>query len=124
MQETKPPYDNIFHANENEPKEKTDEQVVTLQEQLTSEQDKRKEERFLWITVTTILMDGLIFAHNISWLGCLLIVTIELPVLIVLARRLGLEEIEQYLHKVEDKLPNFIPGKEKSLPEKIDKDAA
>lgn len=84
-----------------------DQQLAELQESLTRERDKRKEDWFIFVVVTTILLDVVFFSVLDNLGGPLALIILQLLILIPLARRLGMEEIVQIL----DRLLNRIADK-------------
>jgi hypothetical protein len=79
---------------------KRDQQVEELQEQLTQEQDARKEDRFVFIVVTVLLLDVCFFTVMPTFGGPLALLVLELLILIPLAKRMGMQEIAQILSRV------------------------
>jgi hypothetical protein len=79
---------------------KRDQQINELQEELAEERDARREDRFVFIVVTILLFDIMIFAVMPTFGAPLAILILELLILIPLARRLGAEEIAKTLDRV------------------------
>lgn len=71
-----------------------------LGEQLEAEKDARKEERFLWITVVVILVDVLWFKDSSNPAIPLVVLVLQLIILIVLAKRLGIEDVVQLIDRL------------------------
>ena len=74
-----------------------------LENKLEAEIDRRLEERFVWVVLTMILADTLMFAHVDNWAGPVVIGVLELILLVVLARKWGIEEVSQVLAKFLDR---------------------
>lgn len=79
---------------------KQEQQIQELQEALTSERDARREDRFVFIVVTVILLDVVFFTLMPTFGGPLALVVLQLLILIPLARRMGMEEIAKLLSNV------------------------
>lgn len=79
-----------------------DETAAILEEQLQHEADKRKEERFLWIFVVTLLIDALALrdASAVLTIGML---TFETVFLIGAARWLGVDWVVVVLERILEK---------------------
>lgn len=78
--------------------------AASLETQLDQEKDARREERFVWIVVCVILIDviWLRSAHNVTM--AVAVVVLELVILFIIAKRLGIEEIPEFLSRTADKL--------------------
>lgn len=75
---------------------KTDEQINKLQEMLTRERDGRREDRFMFVAVATILLDICFF--SVTNAGAAVgIILLEVIVLFILARRMGMDEVVEML---------------------------
>ena len=79
---------------------KTDQQIEELQERLAHERDARREDRFVFIAVTVLLLDIVFFSVMPTFGGPLALLVLELLILIPLAKRMGMEEIAQILSSV------------------------
>ncbi len=77
-------------------------------------EDRRGEERFVWIVICIILFDCLIFMHMESWSGPLVIGVIELVLIIALAKKLRVEEIAKLLTRFMDRVGDYPDGKGKN----------
>jgi hypothetical protein len=75
-------------------------QIAQLQEELAKERDARREERFVFIVLTVLLLDIVFFSVMESFGGPLALLILELLILIPLARRMGMEEIAALLDRV------------------------
>ncbi len=76
------------------------EQIQALQEDLAKEQDARKEERFVWLLISIILLNITFFTSMQSLLGPLVIGAFELVLLVIIAQRMGKEEIVQLIDRL------------------------
>ena len=79
--------------------DKVYEDLGRLQEQLESERDSRKEERFYWITALVVAADLSAF----QWLGAtqsILVFLLEVVFLAVLARHLGVDYAVHLLNEL------------------------
>lgn len=75
---------------------KNDEQIAKLQGELSAEQDKRKEERFIWILITLLLFDCIAFPHMDGYTIFILFL-LELIILMIIAQWLGIEYAIKFL---------------------------
>jgi hypothetical protein len=84
--------------------EAIDDAKAALETQLSEIKDARNEERFIWIVVCTILVDVIWFRNAINPVLPLVILVLELLVLLVLARRMGIDDlvslVDRLLHSV------------------------
>lgn len=76
-----------------EPKTKTDDAFAVLEQQFKAEKDARSEERFIWIVICTVLIDVLWFRGATNPTLPLVALILELIVLLVLARRMGIDDV-------------------------------
>lgn len=77
--------------------------VAKLETEIEAVKDARLEERFIWIVVVISLFDSMIFGSMESWSAPVIIGLIELVLLVVLARRYGIQEVDQMLAKFLDR---------------------
>jgi hypothetical protein len=81
--------------------------AASLAEKLEAAKDARKEERFLWITVAVILIDVLWFKDSPNPVLPIVVLVLELIILVVLARRMGIDDVvelvDRFLHTVGNK---------------------
>src|SRR3546814_20502541 len=63
-----------------------------LSEDLQYEKDRRREERFLFVAIITVLVDGYLFTTISNWSGPIVIGVIQLFGLAVYARHCGVQE--------------------------------
>lgn len=76
-----------------------------LGEDLQHEKDRRREERFLFVSIITVLVDGYLFASMSGWAGQVVIGVIQLFGLAVYARHCGVQEVDQFI----DRFLSFSP---------------
>lgn len=74
-------------------------QVADLQNRLSAEEDRRKEERWFWLSGCAVLVDIIAF-REINALGASLIFVLELTMLTLLARRWGVEDVLKVMSEV------------------------
>ncbi len=82
-----------------EDSDKVSEDLWRLQDQLENERDSRREERFYWITALTVACD----LAGFPWLGgiqSVLIFFLELMMLIMIARHLGVDYAVHLLNEL------------------------
>ena len=77
-----------------------DETTAKLQKDLEKEKDGRKAERFIWILVTTILLDIWFFTFMPSLIGPIIIGLFQLIGFLLVAKRLGMEEVVQLFDRM------------------------
>lgn len=71
--------------------EKLGDNVAKLETDLAMEREQRAEERFIWIATVAVLGDFIAYGMLRDFLGFALIFLLELIVLAVVARRLGVD---------------------------------
>ena len=76
---------------------RAEEQIQELQEEIARELDARMEERLIWILVVIILLDVYLFTSMDSIMGPLVIGIFQLLAFILIARKLGMEQIIQLI---------------------------
>lgn len=94
----------VFDANESKiahskTEEKSDIQILRLQESLEHEKDIRKHERFFWGCLVGFLLDGYVL-KEINWFSQVLLVVTQIALLICFARACGIQEFEHLLYRV------------------------
>ncbi len=82
-----------------------DESIAELEKKLQDSLDKRNEERFIWIFVLFLVADLFMFADAKTWGFPVSIAVLELVLLIILGRKLGVDDITLLTNKILDKLP-------------------
>lgn len=85
-----------------EPPAETPEELsaAQLQARIDDISDKRREERFAWIVVTTILATITLVGGYSSNAMPLVIIVFELPLLFLLAKKMGIEDVAQLLDRI------------------------
>lgn len=79
-----------------------DEALAKLEEQIESLRDALREERFCWILLCIILFDTAIFASVKTTGVPIAIVLLEIGFLVVLAKKLGVEQIVRLVDRIID----------------------
>jgi hypothetical protein len=87
--------------------------IATLSNELEALRDSRSEERFIWVVSAIVAFDSYIFSKMDSWSGPVVIGIIEFLLLVVLARKLGIQEVSQVLAKLLDRAAEVMPGASK-----------
>lgn len=104
-----PPSDKGFQSIIRTP-DKRDEQIDELQQRLTAERDARREDRFVFIVVTVILLDIVFFSVMPTFGGPIALLILQVLILVPLARRMGMEEVAQLLSRVLDRMADKSKG--------------
>lgn len=71
-----------------------DDAKANLEQELSDEKEARSEERFAWIAVIVILIDVLWFRNAQNVAVPFVVLFLEILILFVVARRLGLQKLE------------------------------
>jgi hypothetical protein len=79
---------------------KQEQQIQELQDDLAAERDARREERFVFVVVSVILLNVVFFSVIPTLTGPLGLVVLELLILVPLARRMGLDEVVRIINAV------------------------
>lgn len=83
------------------------EAAARLGDELEAVKDARKEERFIWILIVTILLDVIWFADSSNATLPIVVLILQLVVLVIIARRMGIDDvvalIDRLLHSVGSK---------------------
>ncbi len=112
--------------------EKLGDNVAKLESDLAMEREQRAEERFIWITTVAVLGDFIAYGMLRDFFGFALIFLLELIVLAIVARRLGVDWAVQLIGWVmfhvsrraapeppsEDVKPALPPPRSKPAPKK------
>lgn len=77
-----------------------DEAKAALESELSDEKDARLEERFIWIVVTTILLDIIWFHDSTNAALAVVVMILELVALMVIARRMQVDDFVQLIGRV------------------------
>ena len=92
----------------------TYDQVVNfLQSALEKEREERKEDRFIFILVSVVLLDVVLFSAMPNFGGPIALLILQLFIVIMLARRLGLREAHRLLAGFLDRLAGRIQSEAK-----------
>lgn len=78
----------------------SDESNTKLQQENQNLKDKLQEERILWIISMAIVFDSFVFSLMDNWGGPIAILILQLAVILVLAKRFGVEEISGIMEKI------------------------
>jgi len=80
-----------------------------LSQRVEALEDARNEERFIFIMLIIILLDVVFFTVIPTWTGPLGLICIEIVVLFILAKKMGMEDtcalIDKLLNRVVEKMP-------------------
>lgn len=90
--------------------EPKDQALEALQQELTALKDARGEERFIWIVVCVILVDVLWFRDAENAVVPIIVLLLEVLVLFILAKRMGIEETRAILGKMMDGISRSTGG--------------
>ena len=82
--------------------------AAKLQNDLEKERDGRKEERFIWILVVTILLNICFFMSMQSIMGPLIIGLLQLVGFVLAAKKLGMEEVVQLFDRMLSTIANSV----------------
>ena len=77
-----------------------DREIEMLENQLEVERQSQQQGRFIFIAVAIILLDVPFFSALDVWTGSLMLAILELLVLIVLGRQMGVEVVEEILDRI------------------------
>lgn len=83
-----------------------DEALRQMEEELQDVEDERDEDRFLFVIIVMIAIDAHIFSGMDSWGGPVAILVLEVFALVMLARRLGIETIDELLDRIINGIKN------------------
>ena len=81
-----------------------DQVIGLLQDALEKEREERKEDRFIFILVSVVLLDVVLFSAMPNFGGPIALLILQLFIVIMLARRLGLREAHRLLAGFLDRL--------------------
>jgi hypothetical protein len=77
-----------------------DENIAALEKIAEDLRDKIAEERFIFSVLALIFADAHIFSHMASWGGPVAILVLEVVVLVVLARRCGVQDVQRLMDRI------------------------
>ncbi|MFP4465016.1 MAG: hypothetical protein ACLFP8_07300 [Alphaproteobacteria bacterium] len=110
-------YDNFDKIPDDEGKK--DKQIATLQTQLEEVKEERHEERFCWALSLLILLNVFFFTNMEGWGAPISILLLQLVLLIILARKWGVEDLTDILDKYILNLPANPLCKKKTMTEEM-----
>ena len=79
---------------------KKDQLIAELEEELEKERDKRNEQKFYWLASVFFLLDVLKF-EEWHWMVSLAFLLFQVTILIVLAKKWGVEEFALQIEKLQ-----------------------
>ncbi len=74
--------------------------MASLEQQLQAAKDAHTEERFIWIVVCVILVDVIWFRSATNAVVPVVVLLLELVVLFILAKRMGIEEVRALFERI------------------------
>jgi hypothetical protein len=77
-----------------------DDAKASIERELSEQKDARMEERFVWIVVTAILLDIIWFHDSTNATLPIVVMILELVALMVIARRMGVDDFVQLIGRV------------------------
>jgi hypothetical protein len=77
-----------------------DKDIEALQERVQHLTDRLDEERFAWFVLIMLLVDLWIFPNMSTWGAPIGILLLELILIVILAKRFGVEEVPLFLYRV------------------------
>lgn len=83
-----------------DPSENDDHAIASLSKRLQESENSRKEERFMFVIVITVLLDATILSTTSAWTTPILVGLLELVGLAIYARQCGVEEVEKFADKI------------------------
>ena len=85
-------------------------QIEELQKDLDREVDARKEERMLWVLAVLILFDAYLFTSMENIMGPIVILVFQLIVVVLVARKMGMEQVTEMIDRMMAMLAKGISG--------------
>ncbi|MEN2988993.1 hypothetical protein WG926_11825 [Tistrella sp. BH-R2-4] len=89
----------------------TQDSIENLSQALEAERDARMEERFIFILVIMILLDVVFFSVLDTWTAPLSLVILQIILLLVLARRMGIQEFQILIDRLIGRISEAIQSK-------------
>lgn len=99
-------------AEKHDTHEKAIKALSAAQIEITDIKDARREERIGWIVVSVILFDCLFLLSAENWSGPIVIGVLEIGMLAVAAKRLGVEEFHALFMGALNRFGGMIMGKD------------
>ena len=97
-------------AAEHDDHDKALKALARAQEELGELADARREERIGWIVVTVILFDCLFLLNAQNWAGPIVIGILQIGILAVVAKRLGVQEFYALFASVVERFGKMTVG--------------
>ena len=91
--------EDLFGGREPTPK---DEAIQRLEAECAQLRERLVEERFCWVLLSIIAIDLHVFTRSATWAAPIVVGALELLLLLVLARRFGVQEIIRFVDKALD----------------------
>ena len=98
-------------AEKHDTHEKAIKALSAAQNEITDIKDSRREERIGWIVVTVILFDCMFLLSAENWSGPIVIGVLQIGMLAVAAKRLGVEEFHALFMGALNRFGGMIMGK-------------
>jgi hypothetical protein len=96
--------DNEFDGSSGSPS-KTDETIAQLESKIQELDERLLEDRFCSFLVIMILLDVIFFFHMENWGGPIAILFLEVVLLIIMGRKMGVDDIRMVTDKLLDMNP-------------------
>ncbi|HEX3860358.1 MAG TPA: hypothetical protein VHY35_01545 [Stellaceae bacterium] len=97
-----PPQNEFSSLAEQAEPDSKDKEIESLQVRVQTLTDEKYEERFIWIVVLIIIVDIGVFPSMNNWGAPIAILVIEIILMAILAKRLGVEEVTMLLARTID----------------------
>lgn len=97
-------------ASEHDTHEKAIKALADAQEEITGLKDARNEERVGWLVIATILFDCALFLNAENATAPVVIGILEITLLAMIARRMGVEEFYALFSKVMHRFAGMASG--------------
>lgn len=101
MLDGSPHPNSIFGPRTND---KTAKKILDVDTENQAVKDDRREERFLWVCACVILFDCAVMLNAENVIAPSGIILLEVMALIVLAKRMGIEEIQELVYGLIDRI--------------------
>lgn len=80
-------------------KSRDDETIASLQKELARTKERNREERFCWALSLIVLLDVFFFTSTNGWGAPIVLLFLQVILLIILARRWGVEDLTDVLDR-------------------------